>query len=159
MVKYQNDNMKKRVTCAASKLVSNSSGYTWSTVLIILCYTCMIILFNISLHLTLSFSGSWDECLVDSGEDQRQKPHQLHQCCSPDVCSVPRGAGRHSAVQRGNLRNSDQIYFNIMSPSTLLQASARSSKKGIDSGCPGAAGERSQCVSSGRERSAFISPL
>lgn len=89
---------------------------------------------------TSFLSGSRDERLVDSGEDQRQEPHQLHQCCSPDVRSVPNSAVRHSAEQLGNILSSDWTSFNTASPSTFLQAPARSSQEGTDSGGPGAAG-------------------
>lgn len=47
--------------------------------------------------------------------------------------------------------------LNTVNPSTLLQSSACSSQERSDGGGSGAAGERSQCVGSGRKRSAFSS--
>lgn len=91
-------------------------------------------------------SGSRDVRLADSGEDPRQEPHQLHQRCSPDVRT--RGCRRERGVhQRVDLS---------LSASPSLQAPARGGQEGADRGGPGAAGEGSQRVGGGRERSAGL---
>lgn len=91
---------------------------------------------------SLLLSGSRNQCLVDSGENQRQEPHQLHQHRTPDVCSW-------TQTLTPAWTSSNCV------PPPPSQASARGSQNGTNCSGPGAVGERSQRVSSGWKRSAF----
>lgn len=93
--------------------------------------------------LSFSAAGTWNQCLVDIGEDYRQKPHKRHERRLTDV----RIAGAPD-VSCG----STSVPHLILTLASSLKASSRGCEKRPDCGGAGAAGKRSQRARRRRKR-------